>query len=448
MRSRRNESRGWAIRCRVRCRAIPAYGIRGDRSRDADLYRPKSSSWLGLARLFHRLPRSSLRPPPLHLRQQRQLLRRGRRGRDARETLLPVATDFSSRSAPSPSMPSHCEASAQPAAPMLPLPIVQHVDGAAPAPHMPSSKRHMQQYSSLASSFAHHLDRTREPPMNPMNSSRRPSRPLPPPQTPASGLDISEMETGLLVHRPVAPRIPDQETALLHPVPPDVSAIRNRFFSGEMPAVASEDIAHEHLREAAALRERAAALQANIQRQASLIQRDMVQREQLQRLGPALGQAERARPRRPHRHPAAARSASRNDARGRASVSRAGSRPRGRRQAPVPRLSRASLVARLTTRRAARWVRSLRPRPLPAPAACGTIHRRRPPPPSLATRNQMICVQLAKSQKAATHAEDRCVRAHPASRVSRAAGAAAREDHGAEPARLLPRGRLLPSIRC
>jgi len=58
--------------------------------------------------------------------------------------------------------------------------------------------------------------------------------------------------------------------------------------------VAGEDIAHEHLREAAALRERAAALQANIQRQASLIQRDMVQREQLHRLGPALGPAERA----------------------------------------------------------------------------------------------------------------------------------------------------------
>jgi len=131
--------------------------------------------------------------------------------------------------------------------------------------------------------------------MNPMNPPRRPpSQPLPPPQTPASGLDISEMETGLLVHRSTEPRIPDQETALLHPVPPDVSAIRNRYFSGEMPAVAGEDIAHEHLREAAALRERAAALQANIQRQASLIQRDMVQREQLHRLGPALGPAERA----------------------------------------------------------------------------------------------------------------------------------------------------------
>ena len=131
--------------------------------------------------------------------------------------------------------------------------------------------------------------------MNPINPSRRPpSQPLPPPQTPASGLDISEMETGLLVHRPAAPRIPDQETSLLHPVPPDVSAIRNRFFSGELPAVAGEDIAHEHLREAAVLRERAAALQANIQRQASLIQRDVVQREQLQRLGPTLGQAERA----------------------------------------------------------------------------------------------------------------------------------------------------------
>src|SRR5258708_3236113 len=41
------------------------------------------------------------------------------------------------------------------------------------------------------------------------------------------------------------------------------------------------------------------------------------------------------------------------------------------------------------------------------------------------------------------HAEDRCVRAHPASCVSGAAGAAACGNHGSEPARLLPRGRLL-----
>src|SRR3989440_4784827 len=42
-----------------------------------------------------------------------------------------------------------------------------------------------------------------------------------------------------------------------------------------------------------------------------------------------------------------------------------------------------------------------------------------------------------------THAEDRCVRAHPALFLSGAAGAAAGAHYGSQPARLLPRGRLL-----
>lgn len=171
------------------------------------------------------------------------------------------------------------------------------MDGALPRTHVGGYRQASQPASpmtSLAYTCSFHLSHTRRSPS--MDSFRRPpSQPLPPPQTPASGLDISEMETGLLVHRPIERRIPDQETALLHPVPPDVSAIRNHVFSAEMPAVAGEDIVREHLREAAALRERAAALQAHIQRQAALIQRDMVQREQLHRLGLALSQDERAR---------------------------------------------------------------------------------------------------------------------------------------------------------